>query len=135
MKKIITIILLLTSLEVFAFPEDYELLRVDRYGMSWVLPTTTTAGTPLPEIDNVVAYCSNSPNISRDNTTFTLDISGTSTRQLFTAFADGNWYCRLTVIVNALPVPESVYSNEVNFTALGGIAPSLAPPPLEVITE
>jgi len=131
MKNLFMFLLLsVVFINVYAAPEDYDSLRVDRDGLSWVPPTTDTHGNPLPLIDRNVAYCSNTPGVNAANTTLTFDMPGDASSFPYAGtFADGQWHCRITTIVNSLPIPESGYSNETNFIVVGGIAPYLAPRP------
>lgn len=137
---VLLVILLLPCL-AHAFPEDNKpTLEVEATKLSWILPTTDKNGNPLSQpLDHTDVYCSNTPNVNKANTTFQSgDLPGTTFEYMLTNFADGQWYCRVTATIvystiddngNIVLNPqEGGYSNERNFTAVGGAQPAQLPP-------
>jgi len=125
---LLLIILFIPSVS-YAFPED---VQAERTRISWTLPTTLTDGTPMTEpLEKVTVYCSNIAGVNQLNSPFIRDIGGTDTQFMMTNFTDATWYCRVTGTLRL----ESEYSNEVNFTVVGGVVPSIRPSPAVLGTE
>jgi len=112
MKKLLLTILILLPLTVTALPTQPKTMLV------WTPPTLNTDGTALTDLAGFIMYCGS----SSGSYTITYDMPvPTQDSETFVnmGLPDGINYC--TVTSYDTTGNESGYSNEVNFTLLGGL--------------
>lgn len=115
MKKLLALLILL-PLVITAAPTP------PKTEFFWTAPTVNVDGTVLTDLAGFKIYCGS----TTGNYTLVQDISNPlQTSHPLSILADGDWYCAMTAYDTALQ--EGPYSNEINFTLTGGIAPVEAP--------